>query len=78
MNKDYKVDFLDISKESENPLSPPKYIDGLDISKYLEALILERSAEGYELVNTQLHYEIHSTFGLIPTGYLVTFKLIFF
>lgn len=74
MDKAYIVDFLSCLKPVRSRLSALESIEGLDMSKYLEALILERSDEGYELVSVETHREIHSTYGLIPTGYLITFK----
>lgn len=73
MEKPYIVEFLS-NDDGKSKFGSPKFVDGLEMSKRLEALILEKVTQGYVFVSTQLHYEYKEYIGFQPGGYLVFFK----
>ncbi len=74
MEKPYIVEFLSNIDEKKSKYSAPNFVDGLEIAKRLEALIIEKNSQGYKFVSTQIHNEYNAVVGYQPAGYLVFFK----
>ncbi len=74
MEKPYIVEFLSNIDEPKSKYGIPQFVNGLEMSKRLEALILEKNNQGYTFVSTQLHYEYSQILGYQPSGYFVFFK----
>ena len=74
MKKPYTVEFLSNADDGKTKFSSPKSVNGLEMTNRLEALIIEKSNQGYEFISTQLHYEYNQAIGHQPSGYLVFFK----
>jgi hypothetical protein len=74
MKKPYTVEFLSNADNGKTKFSSPKPVKALEMTNRLEALIIEKSSQGYEFMSTQLHYEYEQFIGHQPSGYLVFFK----
>ena len=74
MKKPYIVEFLPNADDGKTKFSSPKPLSGLEMTNRLEALIIEKSNQGYEFMSTQLHYEYDQLIGHQPSGYLVFSK----
>lgn len=72
MDSPYKVEFL--STVAGGKFTPNKPVDQLDLCYQLEALLVERSQQGYKMVKIIDHRKMNVSTGKDLSGLIVVFE----